>query len=242
MKIIKVDATTSTNRLARVLNKANDKENFCVSAEFQTEGRGQLNNSWQSIKSENLMFTVVLSQLQLDIKNQFLLNALVCLKMFKILKKYELPKLSLKWPNDILSENFKISGVLIENSLSGNFIRTAFIGIGLNVNQTRFEKLPHASSLKRILNHSIEKEQLLKNLVEELETIPQDLELKNFDDILKLYKSHLYKFNTKSEFLGPDGKWHSATIRDVASDGQLLVEFESGEQTYFRHKEIKQQL
>ena len=241
MKIFKVDATTSTNRLSRVLNKENDKNDFCVSAEFQTEGRGQLNSSWQSKKSENLMFTIVFNRLQLNIKKQFLLNALVCLKIHKVLQTYNLPKLSLKWPNDILSGNSKICGILIENSLSGNLIKTAFIGIGLNVNQTEFENLPNASSLKKLLGHSVDREKLLRNLVEEIGTIPENLKIENFDEIIKSYKKYLYKYKMSSQFVLPNGEMHSAVIKDIALDGQILVKFKSGKEKYYHHKEISQQ-
>lgn len=241
MKIVKVDATTSTNHLSRVLNKENNKNDFCVSAEFQTEGRGQLNSSWQSKKSENLMFTIVFNRLQLNVKKQFLLNALVCLKIYKVLQTYNLPKLSLKWPNDILSGNSKICGILIENCLSGNLINTAFIGIGLNVNQTKFEDLPKASSLKKLLEHSLDRDSLLQNLVKEIETIPEKLKIENFDEIIKSYKKYLYNYNLNSQFVLPNGEMHSAAIKDIASDGQLLVKFKSGKEKYYHHKEISQQ-
>lgn len=240
MKIVKVDATTSTNRLSRLLNKENNKKDFCVSAEFQTEGRGQLNSSWQSKKSENLMFTIVFNRLQLDVKKQFLLNALICLKIYKVLQTYNLPKLSLKWPNDILSGNSKICGILIENSLSGNLIKTAFIGIGLNVNQTEFEDLPNATSLKKILEHSLNRNRLLENLVKDIETIPEKLKIENFDEIIKSYKKYLYKFNIDSQFVLPNGEVHSGLIKDIALDGQLLVKFKSGKEKYYHYKEIRQ--
>ena len=240
MKIIKVDATTSTNSLARTLNKKNNKESFCLTAEFQSEGRGQLNSIWQSRKAENIMFTIVFNQLELDVKKQFLLNALVCLNLFKVLKKHGLPNLSLKWPNDILSDNFKICGILIENTLNNNLIKTAFIGIGLNVNQTHFENLPQASSLKKILDKTFNRSQLLQEIVDELDAIPKVLKINSFNEIINAYKNHLYKFNTESQFILPNGEVHSAVIKDIALDGQLLVEFKSGMQTYFNHKEISQ--
>ena len=241
MEIIKVDATTSTNSLARILNKNNKHKSFCVSAEFQSEGRGQLDSTWQSTRSENLMFTIVFNQLQLNVNKQFLLNALVCLNLFKVLKKNNLPDLSLKWPNDILSEQFKICGILIENTLSQNMINNSYVGIGLNVNQTHFENLPQANSLKNLLNKNFDRFKLLKDIADQLENIPKNLQENSSEKIINSYKDYLYKFNTESRFYLPNGEVHSAVIKDIALDGQLLVKFKSGKEKYYHHKEISQQ-
>ena len=79
----------------------------------------------------------------------FKLNMIVSLKMIRILKKYSIPKLSIKWPNDILSENKKIAGILIETSLKNGRLNDFIIGIGLNVNQKTFKNLPNATSIKK---------------------------------------------------------------------------------------------
>lgn len=240
MKIIKVDATTSTNSLARILNQENSYKKFCISAEFQTQGRGQHQSSWQSSRSKNIMTTVVFNQLELDINKQFLLNALVCLRLYFVLKKYDLPELKLKWPNDILADHYKICGILIENTLNQDVIKSAYIGIGLNVNQMVFEDLPQASSLKKILGKTFDREQLLQEIIEELETLPKDLKENSAEKIINTYKNHLYKFKTESQFILSNDEVHSAVIKDVALDGQMLVEFKSGKQSYFQHKAINQ--
>ena len=66
------------------------------------------------------------------------------------LEKISIPELSIKWPNDILSENKKIGGILIENFFKKSKINTSIIGIGLNLNQEKFEKVPKATSLKMV--------------------------------------------------------------------------------------------
>ena len=80
----------------------------------------------------------------------FKLNAVVCLGIIYALKKLSIPGLSIKWPNDILSENKKIGGILIENFFNKSKIKASVIGVGLNLNQEKFEKLPKATSLKII--------------------------------------------------------------------------------------------
>ncbi|NBC58173.1 MAG: biotin--[acetyl-CoA-carboxylase] ligase [Bacteroidetes bacterium] len=241
MKIIQVDSTTSTNTLAKVLNKNMKEKSFCVSAEFQTEGRGQLNSKWQSSRSENLMFTVVFNDLDLEIENQFVLNAMVCLRILKVLKSNNIPNIRFKWPNDILSEQFKICGILIENTLNKNLIKSSYVGIGLNVNQSYFENLPQASSLKNIIQKSVDRHQLLQALIEELETIPEALKTYSPQHIINTYKQNLYNFERDSIFTLASGESHTGKITDVQLDGKLCVEFKSRKQSYFNHKEISQQ-
>ncbi len=240
MNIVKVDATTSTNALAKVLNKDKKETKFCVSSEFQTQGRGQLNSSWESAKSENLMFTVVFNAIDLKIENQFALNALVCLRILKVLKSYNIPNLRFKWPNDILSDQFKICGILIENTLNKNLIKSSYIGIGLNVNQTKFEDLPKANSLKTLKNIHFDRDKLLNQLVDELNDIPESLELHSIEHIISVYKRYLYNYKTTTQFILPNGDCYKGQIIDISTDGKLLVKSITGEENYYTHKAISQ--
>jgi BirA family biotin operon repressor/biotin-[acetyl-CoA-carboxylase] ligase len=240
MKIVKVDATTSTNELSKALNTKGQHENFCVSAEFQLNGRGQQNTSWQSNRSENLMFTVVYNNINLDVDKRFCLNALVCLSIFNVLKSLDIKNLNLKWPNDILADDFKVGGVLIENSIVGTTIKHSYVGIGLNVNQTRFENLPKASSLKILNGTEFDKDKLLGRLIEELKDVPKEMESNSAQNIINVYKRYLFGFNVKKEFQLPDLTIKRGRIRDIELEGRLLIEFESGEINSFEHKSVKQ--
>ncbi len=101
-------------------------------------------------------------------RNQFMLNILVSLSIVKALESFNIPKLSIKWPNDILSDEFKISGVLIENLIKQSQIEYSVIGIGLNVNQLKFEGLTKVSSLKNIILLDLDKNELLTKIIEKL--------------------------------------------------------------------------
>lgn len=242
MNIVKVDATVSTNSLARQINGENTNHNFCVSAEYQTGGRGQMNNNWNSQKSQNLTFTLVYNHLDLKIQNQFMLNALVCLKIFKVLKQYDIPDVFLKWPNDILADHKKICGILIENTLRSNMIKTSYAGIGLNVNQVNFDNLPQATSLKTITGKNFQRDELLYSLVEELKDIPVQLHKLSLQSVLNDYKSKLYRFNQTSEF-SLNGNPTKGTIKNILADGKLIVSFgQDNNVQSFQYKGIKQLL
>ena len=240
MKLIKVDATTSTNELSKSLNTKQSEGNFCVSAEFQMNGRGQQQTSWQSNKSENILFTMVYNSIDLDLDKRFCLNALVCLSVYNVLKQAEIKSLSLKWPNDIMADGFKICGILIENSIVGAKIKDAYVGIGLNVNQTQFDNLPRASSLKILTEVEFDRGELLEKLMKELKDLPKALKINSAQNIINVYKRYLFGYNKLQEFELPKLKRKKGKIKDIALDGKLLVEFESGERKYFEHKAIRQ--
>lgn len=240
MKIIKVDATTSTNELSKSLNTKEKTGNFCVSAEFQSKGRGQQNTVWQSNKSENLMFTVVYNNIDLDIDKRFCLNAIVCLSIYNILQKNGFKFLKLKWPNDILADGYKICGILIENSIVGSNIKNAYVGIGLNVNQIQFENLPQATSLKKLKGLDINRHKIFDDLIRQLKNLPDELLSNSPQNIINIYKRYLYGFNALTGFRLPNGDLIRGKIKSVELDGRLVVEFESGEFKGFEHKAITQ--
>lgn len=239
MNIVKVDATISTNTLAREINQANSFDAFCVSAEYQTQGRGQQQSQWNSKKSLNLTFTLVFNHLQLDVKHQFMLNALVCLNIYQVLKTYQISGLFLKWPNDILADHKKICGILIENTLANNVIKTSYVGIGLNVNQENFDNLLQAGSLKNNLGKSINRHKLLEDLVHQLKNMPTQLHAQHHLKILNDYKAKLYKFNETSKFI-LNAKIMDGKIKNVLPDGRLVVKFGENETKMFQYKAIKQ--
>ena len=149
MQIIKLNAIDSTNQyLHDLIGKISLEDFAVVTARYQTKGRGQRATTWQSEKDKNLIISVLKKEIDLNPQRQFLLNIVVSLALFKTLETLQIPKLSIKWPNDILSHDKKIAGILIELILKKNTIDKAIIGIGLNVNQTNFKELSSASSLR----------------------------------------------------------------------------------------------
>lgn len=237
MKLVKVDATTSTNELAKSINKKDSVDIFCVSTEFQTKGKGQHENVWSSKRSKNLMFTVVLNDLNLKVEENFNLNILVCCSLISVLKKYNLPDLKLKWPNDILSVQKKIGGILIENTLSGRFITTSYIGIGLNVNQVVFDNLPKASSLRKILHTQIDREELLNQILEEFTSMA--VKLKRHQIPIETYMSLLYGYNYSTEFK-IDRQKKSGMITGINPLGELQIQFDDFTKGKFSHAQIRQ--
>ena len=125
MKVIKLNAIHSTNTFLKDLSKNTILENFTiVVTKNQTNGRGQQDSSWVSEPNKNLTFSVYLNDLQLNISAKKYLNYAVSLAIFTVLKQKNIPNLAIKWPNDIVSGNKKLCGILIENSIQKNCIHT----------------------------------------------------------------------------------------------------------------------
>jgi len=239
MKHVKVDATTSTNETAKALRKNGFSENFCISAEYQTSGKGQHQKKWMSERSKNLLFTVALGKLKLLADQRFYLNILVCNALFEVLKTYQLKHIQIKWPNDILAEQQKIGGILIENTLTGNYITSSFIGIGLNVNQDTFNDLPKASSMKLLLNKALDRHAILNRILDRLEKIPVKLAKNTFEDDIRIYKDQLFGYHSTTAFYLRD-RVVIGKLLDVETSGELLIEFEDGTVKTFSHSEVQQ--
>ena len=177
MKTTHFKTLESTNQyLQNLLNEGVDIVNNIVVTDFQTSGKGQGKNVWQSEDGKNLLFSVALDMSFLKAENQFLLTQMVSVTMINVLKKY-LPEESLfiKWPNDIYFKDKKIAGILIKNEIKGMMMGTSIIGIGLNVNQTSFdENLPNPISMKTITGNDFELEMILNDICFELRALSHE--------------------------------------------------------------------
>ncbi len=240
MRIIKVNATESTNTLAREWFQSNkNSEPVCILTNHQTKGRGQRGATWVSNTGENLTFSLVFPLPQVAISDQFLISAGVGLQILLALKALKINNLKLKWPNDIMAENYKIGGVLIENIISNNKIAAAIIGIGLNVNQFHFPNLPKASSLKNLTGIVYSTEEVLGVILIKLEEMILPKNALFFTDILKRYESTLFRKDKASTFQLKDGSLLTAVILGVTPSGLLKLQIEDEEIRIFDLKELK---
>jgi BirA family biotin operon repressor/biotin-[acetyl-CoA-carboxylase] ligase len=172
--------------------------------------------------------------------DQFFLNCAVSLAILEALKPYELPELRVKWPNDIMADNKKLGGMLIENSILSGQIRYAIVGIGLNVNEEKFPpELPKAISMYQILGKKTDRDILLQELVEKINMYAALFESGHYKRLLREYKENLYKFGRPAMFETAAGEIFMGKIIDVEPGGSLVLELQDETQRSFRFKEIK---
>ncbi len=236
MHLIKLSAIDSTNDYLKALNSGNDAESFTVvTAETQTKGRGQMGAKWVAEPGKNLTVSILIKDILTDAGQIFLLNATVATSIIITLKKFDVPDLAVKWPNDILSANKKIGGILIENSFKPDSRIDAVIGFGLNVNQADFTDLPKASSLLNVTGRAFDKDEILLEIITELKNnISDGLS----PDVWKVYDKLLFRKNIPTAFEDAGGIRFMGIIRGVCKDGKLEVQMEDDRLERFGVKEV----
>jgi len=218
--------TNSTNTLLKKLAAEGNPPEF-IYAGYQTAGRGQTGNSWESEANKNLLCSILLP----PNKNLYFLNIAVGVAMIRIIGE----DCTIKWPNDIYYRDKKVAGILVENALIGNEIRYSIAGIGLNVNQTTFvSDAPNPISLKQIRGQEYDIERLMNQLLEAVHSVLSEPE----QDVWAYYKSHLYRREGFWPFEDKKGRFEAA-IQDVLPTGEIVLRDTNGQIRQYEFKQIK---
>ena len=240
MKLIKLDAIDSTNDFLKVLAGSQNLENFTVvTAESQTKGKGQMGGIWVSETGKNLTMSVLIRDSVFEIHQIYNLNIAVSLSVLLALEKFKIPKLAIKWPNDIMSDSKKIAGILIENSIKTDGKIVSIIGIGVNVNQVNFFELPKASSLALIMNTSFDKEAVLFEIINNIKRNHSKLQNNESIDLWKDYNSKLFKKGIPMPFESEKKGKFMGIIQDVTDNGKLQILLEDDSIEVFDIKAIQ---
>ena len=170
--------------------------------------------------------------------NQFLLSAAAATALVSALEKFGLPRLKVKWPNDILSANQKIAGILIENIISEGKVIASVIGIGLNVNQTQFEHLPKAGSMRTVSGEDFDLEEVLQVLLKDLQKSFENISEENSEAIFKAYEKRLFRKGMPSTFKNPEDQLFTGMITGVSPSGKLRVQTDEEKIKEFDLKEV----
>ncbi|MEJ7780040.1 MAG: biotin--[acetyl-CoA-carboxylase] ligase [Daejeonella sp.] len=221
--LIKLKEVASTNTFLKdALSKSTPlMDGTVIMAENQFAGRGQTNNKWLSEPGQNLTFSVLLNPSFLQIDKQFDLNKAISLALNDVLRNYAGNQALIKWPNDCYIGNNKTGGMLIENMVSGNSIRHAIIGIGLNVNQTDFPApFRNVTSLKQVLHKNYDLNILLGEICSSVEARYLQLKAGLFKKLTAEYTERLYLLNQWSVFNVNQG-FLRGKITGVSPSGQL---------------------
>lgn len=237
-EIINLLNVDSTNMEAhRLLKKRKILSPLWIVAEEQTGGRGRGGKKWVSNKG-NLFATLILP-ISFDIKKLPLVSCVASLATFKCLN-YFIDKnrsLKIKWPNDILFKDSKLSGILIENLIStdSNF---SIIGIGINVNSSPSIHNHDTTSLEEIIGREIEVKSVLDQLSGFLDSYFINLRNNDLNLLIDEYRSKTWRINENVKFsIGEDeykGKLSSINenfqIEIVIND--VIKTFNSGELSF----------
>jgi BirA family biotin operon repressor/biotin-[acetyl-CoA-carboxylase] ligase len=228
MHIIKLDAIDSTNDYLRRLIRENKPEKpTVVSSHFQHKGRGQRGQAWSSQAGKNLMFSLYLPNFSFASNAVFMVHKLVSVCLLEWLSSFQIPKTSIKWPNDILSGDHKLAGILIESSSYRSMTNSIVIGVGLNVNQIEFQNLPYATSMQLLTAKNYDIDELLFSLTNRLIQYLTN-PAQNFEQI---YQKSIYGLGRKRLFRS-DHKEFEGVIQAVNPEGKLVVRTAAAERLF----------
>ena len=229
-----IDSTN--NEAAR--NLATAPEGSVWAAHYQTAGRGQQNNTWESDAGKNFMFSLLLRPTWLPAEGQFYISKIASLGLCDFLARHAITS-AIKWPNDGNVHDKKIAGMLIEHHLAGATLNASIIGIGLNANQEKFsETAGNPTSMLLESGSAITIETTLPDLVAAIMQWYERLRQGGFQRIDDEYHAHLYRLNEWHWFETGKKRFH-AKITAVQRNGQLLLQDEAGRTNAFVFKEIR---
>ncbi|WP_185857151.1 biotin--[acetyl-CoA-carboxylase] ligase [Blattabacterium cuenoti] len=241
INLITLKEINSTNQYAR--KYLHEKHNWIVIWTMnQTEGIGMNQNLWHSEKEKNLTFSIVFKPVQY-IKKIYVINIIISNAIHKTLStcynQKNKEKIWIKWPNDIIIDNKKIGGILIENSIFSQRIHTIIIGIGINVYQEEFQKEWGASSLKKIFNLNFDLDYLFYKIIFFIQKEYLLFTIYGEQFIREYYINHLYLKDKISYFyIYKTNNYISGIIRSITDQGSLVIEFNK-KLYFFYHKEIE---
>lgn len=263
-RMVELDEVTSTNDFLRSYRPLGPERRVTlVTAEYQTAGRGAGQNHWESRRSENLLFSLLVHPRHIPAERMFVLSEVLALAIAASLNPPE-GGLKIKWPNDIYYGDRKLCGMLIENELRGSVVERSVLGVGINVNQTMFE-IAHASSyspmkendsavrdespmmggfrgapisLTQILGYPVERRFVLEQVMEHFTRYYEWTEQGRLDELHEMYLGHLYRKNEPHHFQDKNGEF-LGTIIDVEPMGHLIITDETGQNRRYAFKEVE---
>ena len=250
---VELQTIDSTNNYALAQIHANlAQPGTCYFAHEQTRGKGQRGKSWVAEKRANVILSIVLKPSFLEPARQFYLSACGAVAVFHFLKDHiDDGFLKIKWPNDLYWNDQKLGGILIENILgSGNAGRAgkkneklvpawkwSVVGVGINVNQTKFPKeIKNPVSLKLLTGKDYDTVGLARHLCGSFGLFYDELRKEKYSSILKKYNHVLYKRNETVRFK-KNNRVFKATVKRVNEMGQLVIKHAIEERLEFGEAE-----
>ena len=221
-----VDSTN--NYAAKLISEGQLQNGSVIMADFQTNGRGQRGNSWQSVSQNNLLFSLAFQPVSVAADQQIRINWYTALIWIKCCKRFSIDA-QIKWPNDIFVGQQKLGGILIEQQIQGSIIAWSVVGCGINVNAT--PALPNACSIFELTNVRFQPKTVLNEFLD-LYNGQIQLLYGDFQELKTAFEAELYGKGTIQEFIDAQQvAWHAKVI-GVDEQGKLLLEKNDVVQAY----------
>jgi BirA family biotin operon repressor/biotin-[acetyl-CoA-carboxylase] ligase len=220
----------STNRMAVGLARAGEPHGTLVVADYQTKGRGRRNRVWESPAGQNLLFSLILRP-KVDMRAALPVTLAFSTALAETLAEVTGRDAGVKWPNDIVVEGKKISGILSESSSRGARAAFVVVGIGINVNM-RLDEFPdgfrnRSCSCYSLTGREWDRREVLVRVLASLENAHDEFARDGFENMVARYRSRLAVLGKPVRF-EKAGVETAGTVVDVGVDGGLVVDTNVG--------------
>lgn len=225
--LIVLDNVSSTNDYFKQL-LANFKPQLpftAIMARNQTQGRGQRGAVWLTKPNVNLTASFLNTPKDRNIQDQFLTTITSSLAVYDILKEYTKSSIAIKWPNDIMANNKKMGGILIENKITSTKIKHSIIGIGINIYATEFPvEIAHKTTSLKLENFDFNLTivELVLAIQKRLQYYEYQIEVGHSAALWLLYSDRLFRRGIMANYI-VDGINIEGQIQGVDMDGRLLL-------------------
>lgn len=245
-KWFRFEEIASTSTFLKTYQAESDTPTYVIAtAEYQTAGRGQRGNSWESERSKNLLFSIAHYAPPVASTHQFFISQLISCSILSVLnERYPEQKenFRIKWPNDIYWCERKLAGILIEHELTDSLIHRSIIGVGINVNQRAFHSdAPNPVSLIQITGKETkEPETLVQDIITNYASVMQKYPIDSHSLeslIASRYHSLLYRQGIKAFYRDAYGEFE-AVLQDVQPDGMLRLRDTDNHLRHYAFKEV----
>jgi BirA family transcriptional regulator, biotin operon repressor / biotin---[acetyl-CoA-carboxylase] ligase len=232
-KFFVFESIDSTNACAKTLAEANCEEGTVIVTEAQTAGKGRLGRTWTSEPGENLLFSIVLRP-KIAAEQAGMLSLFAAVATSAAIETTVKIKTACKWPNDLLLNEKKCCGILLESSLLQTSLKYAIVGIGLNVNQTQFhdELKPRATSLKLASGKDIDRTTLLKNILEHIDRYYAIIQTNDWSTVLNEWRQRAAMLGSAITMIH-ENQQIRGIARDITSNGGLILATPSGTRIFY---------
>lgn len=223
----------------RLIDADTAQAGLTIVTDVQTIGKGQRGRKWIDSPRESLLMSLVTVP-ELEIEHQFSFNVLIALAIADYLQEiYENWDIRIKWPNDIIINDKKAGGILIENVIRGNSWAYSVVGIGINILQYNMPaELPYATSIRMESDKKLVIFDVVSKLRERIFTYLYAHP--NREHMLRLYNEVLYRKDMTQRFkMGNDE--FTAIVDGVTADGKLRLQSSNGDITNYSHGALEWQ-
>ncbi|WP_434797812.1 biotin--[acetyl-CoA-carboxylase] ligase [Terrisporobacter vanillatitrophus] len=219
--VIHLESVDSTNDYLKKIG--NDvQEGTVVISEEQTKGKGRLGRNWQSKSKEGIWMSIILKPEIIPYKAPFI-TLIAGAAIVKALNNLQVPA-KIKWPNDIIINDKKVSGILTELSAEIERINYVVVGIGMNVKNLNFDKeLEEKATSLHKENYYLSRVEIVSQILYEFENLYNDYIVNDYkEDTIQICKEYSAIINKDVYIIKGDEKEIVKCI-DISDNGNLIV-------------------